>query len=75
MKMQIETVQTEIRDNAYESTPVFGWDWPDEAMLADLAEQNIRAEQDVRTEKDDRMEHADWTIENNSEYATLYFVS
>ena len=60
MPAEIETVQTEIRDNAY---------WPGEALLTDFAEQ------DTRAEKDDRMEQADRTIENNPEYATLYFVS
>ena len=37
--------------------------WPDEARLADFAR------------KDDRVEPADRSLENNPEYATLYFVS
>jgi hypothetical protein len=66
MTMQIETTQTEIRDNAY---------WPAEVLLAGFAEQDERVEQDARAEKDDRVEQADRLIENNPEYATLYFVS
>jgi hypothetical protein len=61
MKMQDTTV--EIRDNAYETIPACGWGWPDEARLTDFAE------------KDYRMKQADRTIENDPEYATLYFVS
>ena len=56
-------------DNADETTPISWWGWPDEARLTDLAEQDSRAE------KDDRMEQTDRSIENNLEYATLYFVS
>ena len=52
-----------------ETIPVFCWDWPDEARLADFAGQNARAE------KDDRMEQADRSIENDPAYATLYFVA
>jgi hypothetical protein len=37
--------------------------WPDEALLADFVE------------KDDQVEQVDRLIENNSEYAALYFVS
>ena len=59
----------ENRDNAYETTPVFGWGWPDETRLTDLAEQDSRAE------KDERVKQIDRSIENNLEYATLYFVS
>ncbi len=50
----------EIRDNAY---------WPDEARLADFAAPADRVAQN------DRMEQTDQTIENNPEYAALYFVS
>ena len=57
------TTTVDSRDNAYGTTLVFGWNWPDEAQLAAFAEQ------------DDRAEQADRTIENDSEYATLYFVS
>jgi hypothetical protein len=75
MTAEIETVQTEIRDNAYETTPISWWGWPAEVLLAGFAEQDGRVEQDARAEKDDRMEQADRTIENDPEYATLYFVS
>jgi hypothetical protein len=37
--------------------------WPDEALLADFVE------------KDDQVEQVDRLIENNSEYAALYFLS
>ena len=50
----------EIRDNAY---------WPDEALLADFAGQVARAEQD------DRREWPEQPVEDNYEYAALYFVS
>ncbi len=60
MTTEIETTPIEIRDNAY---------WPDEALLADFAEQNTRAEHD------DRREWPDQPVEDNYEYAVLYFVS
>ncbi len=60
MTTEIETSQIEVRDNAY---------WPDEAMLADFAEQ------DARAEKNDRVEQTEQPIEDSSEYAILYFVS
>ena len=69
MITKIETTQIEIRDNAYETIPVFWWGWPDEALLADFAEQ------DVRAEEDDRVEQAEQSIEDGTEYAVLYFVS
>jgi hypothetical protein len=47
----------------YETIPVCGWEWPDEAVLSDFAEKN------------DRMEQADRIPEHNAEYAALYFVS
>ncbi len=75
MTTQDTATTVEIRDNACETTPVFGWGWPSEVLLADFAEQDVRVEQDARAEKDDRMEQADRTIENDAEYATLYFVS
>ncbi len=75
MQAEIETVQTEVRDNAYETIPVFGWDRPDEVLLAEFVAQDVRVEQDARAEKDDRVEQADRTIENNPEYAALYFVA
>ncbi len=53
----------EIRDNAYETTPVFWWGWPDETLLADFAR------------KDDRVEQAEQPLDDNPEYATMYFVS
>ena len=37
--------------------------WPDEALLADFAK------------KDDRVKQIDQSLENNPDYATLYFVS
>jgi hypothetical protein len=68
---QNTTTTVEIRDNAYGTrespsfggTPGFGWGWPDEAQLTDFAEMAHRLEQ---TEQ---------PIENNFEYAALYFVS
>ena len=63
MTTEIETTKIDIRNNAYETTPVFGWGWPDEASLADF------------TEKNDRIEPADQSIEDSAEYAVLYFVS
>ncbi len=58
-----DTTTVEIRDNACETTPVFGWGWPDEAQLTDFAE------------KGERMERPHRPIENDSEYVNLYFVS
>ncbi len=63
MSTKIETKQIEIRDNAYETTPVFWWGWPDETMLADFAAE------------DDRVEQAEQPVEDGAEYAVLYFVS
>ena len=63
------TTTVDSRDNAYGATPVFGWGWPDEARLAAFAEQADRTEQNDRVEQTDRM------LENNAEYAALYFVS
>ena len=57
------TPTVEIRDNANETTPAFGWEWPDEARLADFAE------------KDDRVEQIDQAVKDDSAYAALYFVS
>jgi hypothetical protein len=51
-----------LRDGAW-------WGWPDEARLTAFAAQAAQAE------KDDRAERADRTIENNPEYAALYFVA
>jgi hypothetical protein len=66
---QNTTTTVEIRDDVYGTIPGFWWDWPDETKLADCAEQNVRAE------RDDRVEQTDRTLENNAEYAALYFVS
>ncbi len=63
MAKQIEITPVKIRDNAYETTPVFWWGWPEEALLADFAEKNEWVEQ------------ADQPIEDSAEYAVLYFVS
>jgi hypothetical protein len=71
MTTQDTTTAVKIRDNAYGTIPIFSrclrdgawWDWPDEAELADFAE------------KDDRVEQFAEPLENNSEYATLYFVA
>ena len=68
MKTQ-DTTTVEIRANAFETTPVFWWGWPDEANLAAFAEQPARIEQNDRPEQIDR------TLENDAEYAALYFVS
>jgi hypothetical protein len=59
----------EIHANAHETNSVFGWDWPDEARLAEFAEETARAE------KVNRLEQADPFVENIAEYAALYFVS
>ena len=63
------TTIVEIRDNAYETTPVIGWGWPDEAQLADFVAQ------DPQAEKKDQMKLAERSLKNDSAYATLYFVS
>ncbi len=63
MTTEIETTPIEVRDNAYGTIPVFWWDWPEEALLADFAQ------------KDDRVEQAEQPLENNPAYATMYFVS
>ena len=60
MTTEIETTQIEVRDNAY---------WPDEALLADFAEQ------DARAEKDDGVEPVAQPIEDSPENAILYFMS
>jgi hypothetical protein len=69
------TTAVEIRANAFGTTPVFWWGWPDEANLAAFAEQDARAEQADQTEQTDRVKQTDRTLENNAEYAALYFVS
>jgi len=69
MTTETTTTSIELRDNAYGTIPVFWWDWPDEALLADFVEQ------DARAEKNDRVEWPDQPIEESSEYAVLYFVS
>jgi hypothetical protein len=51
------TTTVEIRNNVF---------WPDEAQLADYAEQ---------AEMADRMEQAESPTENDFEYAALYFVA
>jgi hypothetical protein len=63
---QNTTTTVEIRANAF---------WPDEANLAAFAEQDVRAEQATQTEQTDRVKQTDRTLENNAEYAALYFVS
>lgn len=63
MTTEIETTQIKVRDNAYETTPVSWWGWPDEALLADT------------TEMADRVEQADQTVKDDAAYAALYFVS
>ncbi len=63
MTTEIETTPIEICDIAFETTPVFGWGWPDEALLAAFAEE------------DDQVEQPDGPLEDSSEYAILYFVS
>ncbi len=63
MTTQDTATSVEIRDNAHETAPVFGWGWPDEAQLTDFAR------------KDDRVEQANQPLEDSSEYAVLYFVS
>ena len=67
--MTQNTTTIDNRDNAYGTIPGFGWGWPDEARLAACAVQADRAEQNDRVEQTDRM------LENNAEYAALYFVS
>ncbi len=63
MTTEIETSQIEVRDNAYETTPVFWWGWPAEALLTTFAEE------------DDQVEQAEQPIEDGAEYAALYFVA
>jgi hypothetical protein len=63
MTTQDAVTTVEIRDTAYETTPIFGWGWPDEARLTDFAEMA------------DRMEQAAGPLEVSPEYATLYFGS
>jgi hypothetical protein len=58
-----DTSTVEIRDHAYGTIHFFGWDWPDEVLLADFVEKN------------DRVEQTEQPIEDSSEYAILYFVS
>ncbi len=63
MTTQDTATTVEIRENAYGTTPVFWWGWPDEALLGDFSEKANRVEQPHRP------------IENDSEYVNLYFVS
>ena len=63
MTTQSTTTTVEIGENAYETTPISWWSWPDEAALIDFAEKN------------DRMEQADQSIKDDAAYAALYFVS
>ncbi len=66
------TTRIEIRDHATETMSPFGWNWPDEARLTDFVEQDDRAEWNIRAEK---AEQTDRTLENNTEYVALYFIS
>jgi hypothetical protein len=71
-----DTITTvEIRDNAYEVIPGFGWDWPNEALLANFVEQDVRVERDARAETANRMEQAEQPTKDDAAYAALYFVS
>ncbi len=54
MTTEIETTPIKTRDNAY---------WPEEALLADIAERN------------DRVEQIDLAIKDDAAYAALYFGS
>ncbi len=63
MTPQDTATTIEIRDNAYETIPVFWWDWPDEAQLADSVEKN------------NRMGQIDQAVQDDAAYAVLYFVS
>ena len=42
------TTTVDSRENAYGTTPISWWGWPDEARLADFAGQDVRAEKDDR---------------------------
>jgi hypothetical protein len=66
MTAQNTTPTVEIRADAFGTTPVFGWGWPEEANLAAFAEQAEMAH---------RLEQAEQPVENDFEYATLYFGS
>ena len=54
------TINASAPDHAY---------WPDEAQIADLVEQGTLAETNTRKEQ------ADPPVEDNPQYAALYFVS
>ncbi len=56
------TTTVEIRENTVGTSSIFGWGWPDEALLSDSTEM-------ARTEQTQR------PIEDAIEYTTLYFVS
>ena len=65
MRTQDTTTTVEIRDNAY---------WADETRLADFAEQDVRVEQAAQAEKDEA-ERANSPLEDDPQYAALYFVA
>jgi hypothetical protein len=66
MTTQNTTTTVEIRADTFGTTPVFWWGWPDEANLAAFAEQAEMADRQGQTEQ---------PVENDFEYATLYFGS
>ena len=69
MTTQNTTTTVDSRANAFGTTPVFWWGWPDEANLAAFVAQADRAGEDDQAEQTDR------TLEYDAEYATLYFLS
>ncbi|HSD83558.1 MAG TPA: hypothetical protein VLG46_06860 [Anaerolineae bacterium] len=62
-RTEIETTQIKVHVNAYETPPIFWWGWPDDALPGDT------------TEMADQVEQAAQPLENNLEYAALYFVA
>ena len=64
------STQDNTVSNSHDNSPVtsltLGWDWPDESNLAHFAEQAAEA---------DRMDEAAAPVEDNFEYAALYFGS
>ena len=63
------------RDNIQVTSLTLGWDWPDEAQLADFAEQDARDTSSDWAEMVHRMEPTGQLNETTVAYAALYFIS
>ncbi|HTP07413.1 MAG TPA: hypothetical protein VMP08_04135, partial [Anaerolineae bacterium] len=64
MTTQNTTTTIDSRANACETSSAFGWGWPDEAVLIDLTEQDVRAAPADRAEMAHRLEQVEHPSKN-----------